>query len=151
MATKVTKSSLSRSKARRWRLFRCMRTSYGRSSREKSPMRERWVDRLSAIHFFRTSAWATRLNPKQRFQRAFVPTTALAKQADFDEVTMRLTFTDGRVLSVPLNWFPLLRDATPQQRANYEIGGGGVSLHWPDVDKDLSIAGLMAGVDRNAG
>ncbi|MCI0333097.1 MAG: DUF2442 domain-containing protein [Planctomycetes bacterium] len=86
-----------------------------------------------------------------RFQRAFVPTTALAKHVDFDDITMRVTFSDGRVLSVPLSWFPLLRDATPNQRANYEIGGGGVSLHWPDIDEDLSIAGLMAGVDRNAG
>ena len=93
----------------------------------------------------------TSVESKARFQRAFVPTTALAKQVDFDDVTMRVTFTDGRVLSVPLQWFPLLRDATPQQRANCEIGGGGVSLHWPDVDEDLSIAGLMAGVDRNAG
>jgi len=86
-----------------------------------------------------------------RFQRAYVPTTALAKQVDFDELTMRVTFTDGRVLSVPLNWFPLLRGATPEQRMHYEIGGGGVSLHWPDIDEDLSIAGLMAGVDHNAG
>ena len=86
-----------------------------------------------------------------RFQRAFVPTTALAKQVEFDAVAMRVTFTDGRILSVPLNWFPLLRDATPGQRSNCEIGGGGVSLHWPDIDEDLSIAGLMAGVDRNAG
>jgi hypothetical protein len=85
------------------------------------------------------------------YQRTFVPTTALAKQVDFDDVTMRVTFIDGRVLSVPLNWFPLLRDATPQQRANCEIGGGGIGLHWPDIDEDLSIAGLMAGVDRNAG
>jgi hypothetical protein len=79
-----------------------------------------------------------------------VPTTALAKQVDFDDISMRVTFTDGRVLSVPLHWFPLLRDATPQQRANCEIGGG-VSLLWPEIDEDLSIAGLMAGVDRNSG
>lgn len=93
----------------------------------------------------------TSTESRAQFQRAFVPPTALAKHVDFDDVTIRVTFTDGRVLSVPLNWFPLLRDATPQQRANYEIGGGGVSLHWPDIDEDLSIAGLMAGVDRNAG
>jgi hypothetical protein len=85
-----------------------------------------------------------------RFQRAFVPSTALAKYVEFDDLAMRVTFTDGRVLSVPLSWFPLLRDATSEQRANYEIGGGGVSLHWPDIDEDLSIAGLMAGVDPNA-
>lgn len=94
---------------------------------------------------------STSIDSKSRFQRAFVPTTALAKQLGFDDFMMRVTFTDGRVLSVPLSWFPLLRDATPGQRANYEIGGGGVSLHWPDLDEDLSIAGLMAGVDRNAG
>jgi len=93
-----------------------------------------------------TSAKAT-----PQFQPAFVPTTALAKLVEFDDVMMRVTFTDGRVLSVPLQWFPILRNATPQQRANYQISGGGISLHWPDIDEDLSIAGLMAGVDRNAG
>jgi hypothetical protein len=93
-----------------------------------------------------TSAKAT-----AKFQRAFVPTTALAKLVEFDDVTMRVTFTDGRVLSVPLQWFPILRDATPDKRANYQICGGGISLHWPDIDEDLSIAGLMAGVDRNSG
>ncbi|MEO6810930.1 MAG: DUF2442 domain-containing protein [Isosphaeraceae bacterium] len=40
-----------------------------------------------------------------------------------------------------------MRDATPEQRTRYEIGGGGIGLHWPDLDEDLSIAGLMAGVD----
>jgi hypothetical protein len=94
---------------------------------------------------------STSVESNPRFERAFVPTTALAKQVDVDDVSLRVTFTDGRVLSVPVQWFPLLRDATPQQRANCEIGGGGVSLHWPEVDEDLSIAGLMAGVDRNAG
>jgi hypothetical protein len=94
---------------------------------------------------------STSAKSQSKFQRAFVPTTALARKVDFDDVTMNVTFTDGRVLSVPINWFPLLQNATAQQRANYEIGGGGVSLHWPDLDEDLSVAGLMAGVDHNAG
>jgi Protein of unknown function (DUF2442) len=94
---------------------------------------------------------STSAKPTPRFQPAFVPTTALAKLVEFDDVTMRVTFTDGRVLSVPLQWFPILRNATPAQRDNYQICGGGISLHWPDIDEDLSIAGLMAGVDRNAG
>jgi hypothetical protein len=76
-----------------------------------------------------------------------VPATALAKVVECDDAMLRVTFTDGRVLGVPLVWFPRLRDATPEQRAHYEIGGGGISLHWPDLDEDLSIAGLMAGVD----
>jgi len=62
-----------------------------------------------------------------------------------------VTFADGRVLSVPLLWFPVLSKATAEQRARYEIGGGGISLHWPDLDEDLSIAGLMAGVDWRSG
>ena len=57
---------------------------------------------------------------------------------------------DGRIISVPIRWFPLLREATHEQREQYEIGGGGVSLHWPEIDEDLSIAGLMAGVDWRA-
>jgi hypothetical protein len=84
---------------------------------------------------------------QHKFQRAFVPTTALAKAVMFDEEMMTVTLTDGRVLGVPLAWFPVLRSATTQQRAHYEIGGGGISLHWPELDEDLSIAGLMAGVD----
>ena len=94
---------------------------------------------------------STSTDSEARYRRGFVPATALAKQVDFDELTMKVTFTDGRVLSVPLSWFPLLDNATPEQRAKCEIGGGGVSLHWPDIDEDLSIAGLMAGVDRNSG
>jgi hypothetical protein len=76
-----------------------------------------------------------------------VPVKALAKGVAFDDEMMRVTFTDGRVLGVPLVWFPVLWKATPEQRTRYEIGGGGISLHWPELDEDLSIAGLMAGVD----
>jgi len=49
--------------------------------------------------------------------------------------------------SCQIIWFPLLHEATPEQRGRYEIGGGGVSLHWPEIDEDLSVANLMAGVD----
>jgi hypothetical protein len=87
---------------------------------------------------------------KAKNERSFVPQTALAKHVDFDEAMMRVTFSDGRVLGVPLAWLPTLRRATPEQRNAYEIGGGGVSLHWPELDEDLSIAGLMAGVDSRA-
>lgn len=90
---------------------------------------------------------STSVKSKAKFQRAYVPSTALAKSVSFDDEMMHVTFTDGRILSVPLAWFPILRKATPKQRAQYEIGGGGVSLHWPKIDEDLSIAGLMAGVD----
>lgn len=88
--------------------------------------------------------------PKSRIQRSYVPATALAKSVKFNKTTMQVTFTDGRVLGVPLLWFPRLHSATAAERMQYEIGGGGISLHWPELDEDLSIAGLMAGVDRES-
>jgi hypothetical protein len=84
---------------------------------------------------------------KPKFRRAYVPTTALAKSVSFDEELMHVSLTDGRVISVPIYWFPLLWDATPEQRGQYEIGGGGTSLHWEEIDEDLSIVGLLAGGD----
>ncbi len=82
-----------------------------------------------------------------RFRRAFRPSTALAQSVRFDDEMMHVSFTDGRIVSVPLIWFPLLHEATPEQREHYEIDGGGVSLHWPDIDEDISVAGLLDGAD----
>ena len=90
---------------------------------------------------------STLVNTDAKSARAYVPTTALAKSVDFDEEMMHVSLTDGRLISVPIIWFPLLRAATADQRAKYEIGGGGTSLHWPELDEDLSVAGLMAGID----
>ena len=84
---------------------------------------------------------------KRKFRRAYVPKTALAKGVKFIKETMEVSFTDGRILSVPIIWFPLLQEATPDQREKYEIGGGGLSLHWPELDEDLSVAYLLAGGD----
>ena len=80
-------------------------------------------------------------------RRAYVPTTALVESVSFDDDLMHLALKDGRILSVPIVWFPILYEATPAQRAAYEIGGGGVSLHWPELDEDLSVANLLAGAD----
>ena len=87
---------------------------------------------------------------KRKFRRAFVPTAALAKGVKFDEDMMQVFLTDGRVVSAPIIWFPLLHEATPEQRLHYEIGGGGVSLHWPEIDEDLSVANLLAGADSQS-
>lgn len=84
---------------------------------------------------------------KARFQRAYVPTTALAKSVKFDTEMMHVLLTDGRIISIPIIWFPLLHQASPKQREKYEIGGGGNSLHWPDIDEDISVANLLAGAD----
>lgn len=90
---------------------------------------------------------STLVSTDAKSQRAYVPTTALARSVSFDEEMMHVSLTDGRLISVPIIWFPLLQKATPEQRLRYEIGGGGTSLHWPGLDEDLSVTGLMAGAD----
>ena len=92
----------------------------------------------------------TSVKPHLRTLRAYVPTTALAKAVSFDEAAMHVLLTDGRMLSVPIIWFPLLHSASPEQRSQYEIGTGGRSLHWPEIDEDLSVAQLLAGADQTA-
>ena len=92
----------------------------------------------------------THISSKRKFRRAYVPQTALAKAVAFNDDLMQVFLTDGRIISVPVIWFPLLHEATPEQRAQYEIGGGGTSLHWPEIDEDLSVEGLLAGGDRQA-
>ena len=89
----------------------------------------------------------TILTNRPKVGRVYVPTTALASAVEFTEEVMQVFLTDGRILSVPLLWFPRLASASREQRANVEIGGGGISLHWPEVDEDLSVANLMGGGD----
>ena len=60
-------------------------------------------------------------------------------------MTLSVDLMDGRTITVPLVWYPRLLDATPQQRRNWEVGGGGYGIHWPDVDEDLSTEGLLRG------
>ncbi len=53
---------------------------------------------------------------------------------------------DGRVVSVPLAWSWRLCDASPEQRNRFEILGEGHGVHWPDVDEDLSVEGMLYGI-----
>ena len=56
-----------------------------------------------------------------------------------------VSLADGRSLSVPIAWYPRLANATPEQRQNWKILGPGVCFHWPDVDEDLSVEGMLLG------
>jgi hypothetical protein len=58
---------------------------------------------------------------------------------------MSARLADGRVITVPLAWYPRLANATAEQRANWRVSGGGFGVHWPDVDEDLSSVGLLRG------
>ncbi len=63
----------------------------------------------------------------------------------FSDDALSVSLRDGRVISVPLVWYPRLLNATPAQRKNWKIAGGGYGIHWPDVDEDLSTEGLLRG------
>jgi len=63
----------------------------------------------------------------------------------FTEDKLLVDLADGRSISVPLAWYPRLLHATPHQRANWQIAGAGFGIHWPDVDEDLSVEGLLRG------
>ena len=58
---------------------------------------------------------------------------------------LSVSLRDGRVITVPLVWYPRLLNATPAQRRNWKIAGGGYGIHRPDLDKDLSTEGLLRG------
>ena len=66
-----------------------------------------------------------------------------AKSVRFDDSSMWVDLSDGRVIAVPLAWFPRLLHATQQQREQVEFSPQG--LHWDNLDEDISIAGLLAG------
>jgi hypothetical protein len=68
---------------------------------------------------------------------------ATAVSVTDDCLTVELT--DGRSLSVPLAWYPRLQHGTPGERGNWRIIGHGDGIHWPDLDEDISISGLLAG------
>src|SRR5947209_5177624 len=57
---------------------------------------------------------------------------------------------DGRTITVPLAWYPKLFNASPDQRKNWRISGGGYGIHWADLDEDLSTEGLLRGAPAPA-
>lgn len=67
------------------------------------------------------------------------------KGVSFSDDALIVDLLDGRTISVPLAWYPRLLSATPAQRANWRVAGGGFGIHWPDVDEDLSTEGLLRG------
>jgi hypothetical protein len=67
------------------------------------------------------------------------------KGVNVTEDTLSVSLMDGRIISVPLAWYPRLFNATPEQRKNWQICGGGYGIHWGDIDEDLSTEGLLRG------
>ena len=74
-----------------------------------------------------------------------IETEPLATDVAFSDAMLRVTLDDGRELAVPLEWFPRLRDGAPAERANWRLIGIGEGIHWPDLDEDISVLGLLSG------
>ena len=61
----------------------------------------------------------------------------------FSDDAMTVRLSDGREVSVPLEWFPRLRDATPEQRNKWRLIARGIGIHWEDVDEDIAVTTLL--------
>lgn len=67
-----------------------------------------------------------------------------AADVTFSDDVFRVRLADGREISTPLAWFPRLSNATPEQRADWELIGGGIGIHWPAIDEDISVESLLS-------
>lgn len=67
------------------------------------------------------------------------------REVTVTEDTLTVELSDGRTISVPLDWYPRLIHASLHERNNWQLIGGGEGLHWPDLDEDISVEGLLAG------
>jgi hypothetical protein len=70
---------------------------------------------------------------------------ARAQSVKVGEDSLVVDLVDGRTISAPLAWYPRLCHGTEQERAHFEIVGDGAYIHWPDLDEDLTVAGILAG------
>jgi len=66
------------------------------------------------------------------------------KQVQVSDKMLTAHINDGRIVSIPLEWFPRLSNANDTQRRNFEISPGGYGIHWPDVDEDISIKAFLS-------
>ena len=65
------------------------------------------------------------------------------KQVSINDKMLTAHISDGRIVSIPVEWFPRLKNATDSQRQNFEISPAGYGIHWPDVDEDISIKAFL--------
>src|SRR5436305_1465734 len=65
------------------------------------------------------------------------------RNVHFSKDLMEVALSDGRILSVPLAWYPRLATAKPKQLKRFEISPSGYGIHWPDLDEDLSVYGFL--------
>src|SRR5687767_3231882 len=71
---------------------------------------------------------------------------AAAKNVRVTDRALVVELRDGRVVSVPLSWYPRLAEGSPRERRRWELLGPGIGIHWPDLDEDISVDGLLQGL-----
>lgn len=74
---------------------------------------------------------------------------SMAQQVAVTRDALIVDLADGRTISVPLAWYPRLAHGKPSERSNWRLIGRGVGIHWPDLDEDISVAGLLSGSPSN--
>jgi hypothetical protein len=67
----------------------------------------------------------------------------LIKNLSFNDGVLQIFLANSREIRIPLEWFPKLRDAAPSQRQDWRLIGKGIGIHWPELDEDLSLEGLI--------
>lgn len=68
-----------------------------------------------------------------------------AMSVNITDDTLSVDLEDGRTISVPIGWYPRLAYGTPEERANFNLSGAGRGIHWPDLDEDIGVEGLLLG------
>ncbi len=71
--------------------------------------------------------------------------SVLAQKVEVTPDSLTVQLSDGRTISAPLVWYPRLLEGTREEHGNWELIGGGTGIHWPDLDEDISVEGLILG------
>jgi Protein of unknown function (DUF2442) len=79
------------------------------------------------------------------------PVLASVLDVHITDDTLTVDLADGRSISVPIGWYPRLAQATVAERTNYEVSGAGYGIHWPELDEDIGVEGLLMGKRCNPG
>jgi hypothetical protein len=74
-----------------------------------------------------------------------------AVSVEVSEEALTVSLSDGRVVQVPLSWYPRLSNALPQHRRSWELIGGGHGIHWPELDEDISVENVLLGQPSGEG
>ena len=73
------------------------------------------------------------------------PPSLTAKDVHFGDDDFTVDLSDGRTITIPLAWFPRLFHGTPSERGHWRFIASGIGIHWPELDEDISVEGLVFG------